>query len=372
MSNNNDRKKQELVDQIVRTTRRGAGKKAGNIERFTRQFFANVSPLDCAETGHDCLQGAVSSLWQFAQTRKPGTAKIRVFNPDKKKDGWACGHTVVEIVNDDMPFLVDSVTAELNQRNLTVHLIIHPVIPTKRSAPGKLSHVAENGDTGDTTAESVMHLQITEQTDAGMLKELAKSFEKVLSDVRAAVEDWRPMRVRIADVIAELDSTTPTANVPKDEIDESAAFLRWLDDNNFTFLGYRDYVCEGGTKKQTLSIVPRSGLGLLRSNKVTVIEGIADGAVLPPDLAAFMKRSALVLINKANQRSTIHRGVHLDTVMVKKFDAQGNTIGQRLFVGLFTSTVYTQQVQSIPVIRRKARQVVDNSGFSPNGHDGKA
>ncbi len=372
MSNNEDSKKQELIDKIARTSRRGAGKRAGDIERFTRQFFANVSPTDCAETGQDCLRGAVSSLWQYAQSRKPGTTKIRVFNPDHNKDGWSCGHTVVEIVNDDMPFLVDSVTAELNQRNLTVHLIIHPVIASKRSAAGKLTAVAKADDTLDTVAESIMHLQITEQTDAGMLKELAKSLTKVLGDVRAAVEDWRPMRVRIADVIAELDSTLQTASVPKDEIEESAAFLRWLDDNNFTFLGYRDYACKGSTKKQTLSIVPRSGLGLLRDNKVTVIEGISDGAVLPPDLAAFMKHSALVLINKANQRSTIHRGVHLDTVMVKKFDTRGNTVGQRLFVGLFTSTVYTQQVQAIPVIRRKVRKVVDESGFSPNGHDGKA
>ena len=128
MSNNEDSKKQELIDKIACTSRRGAGKRAGEIERFTRQFFANVSPTDCAETGQDCLRGAVSSLWQYAQSHKPSTTKIRVFNPDHKKDGWSCGHTVVEIINDDMPFLVDSVTAELNQRNLTVHLIIHPVI----------------------------------------------------------------------------------------------------------------------------------------------------------------------------------------------------------------------------------------------------
>ena len=372
MSNNEDSKKQKLVDQIARKLRRGAGKRAGDIDRFTHQFFANVSPTDCEETGFDCLQGAVSSLWKYAQTRKPGAARIRVFNPEPKKDGWACPHTVVEVVNDDMPFLVDSVTAELNRRNLTVHLIIHPVYAIKRSATGKLSEVAKTSDMADANVESVMHLQITEQTDAGMLKELARSLTSVLQDVRAAVEDWRPMRVRIADVIAELDSTLQTGNVPKAEIDESAAFLRWLDDNHFTFLGYRDYACKGGTKKQTLSIVPLSGLGLLRDNKVTVIEGITDGAVLPPDLAAFMKHSTLVLINKANQRSTVHRGVHLDTVMVKKFDSRGNTVGQRLFVGLFTSTVYTQQVQAIPVIRRKVRKVVEDSGFSPNGHDGKA
>jgi glutamate dehydrogenase len=372
MSNKNDRNKQELVDNIVRAARRGAGKRAADVERFTRNFFANVSPLDCAETDNDTLRGAVTSLWKFAQTRKPEQSKVRVFNPDTKKDGWQAGHTVVEIANDDMPFLVDSVTAELNHRNLTVHLIIHPVMAISRTATGKLSSVGADGDSADMPAESVMHLQITEQTDSGQLKDLAQSIENVLGDVRAAVEDWRPMRVRIADVIAELDSTTPTASVPKGEIEESAAFLRWLDNNNFTFLGYRDYAFKGGAKRQTLSIVPKSGLGLLRDNKVSVIEGIADGAVLPPDLAAFMKRSALVLINKANKRSTIHRGVHLDTVMVKQFDARGNAIGQRLFVGLFTSTVYNQQVESIPVIRRKVRRLIDGSGFSPNSHDGKA
>lgn len=372
MSNKNDRNKQELVDRIVRGARRGAGKRAADIERFTRNFFANVSPLDCAETDDDTLRGAVTSLWKFAQTRKPEQSKVQVFNPDAKKDGWQAGHTVVEIANDDMPFLVDSVTAELNHRNLTVHLIIHPVMAISRTATGKLSAVATDAGTADVPAESVMHLQITEQTDSGQLKDLAQSIENVLGDVRAAVEDWRPMRVRIADVIAELDSTTPKASVPKGEIEESAAFLRWLDNNNFTFLGYRDYTCKGSAKRQTLSIVPRSGLGLLRDNKVSVIEGIADGAVLPPDLAAFMKRSALVLINKANKRSTVHRGVHLDTVMVKQFDARGNAIGQRLFVGLFTSTVYNQQVDSIPVIRRKVRRLIDGSGFSPNSHDGKA
>tara|TARA_R110002126_G_scaffold36678_20_gene111312 strand:+ start:8317 stop:13155 length:4839 start_codon:yes stop_codon:yes gene_type:complete len=372
MSVSNDRQKKQLVDSIVRRARRGAGKRADDIERFSRLFFANVSPQDCAETADECLEGAVMSLWAFAQTRKPGASKIRVFNPDPKKDGWTCSHTVVEIANDDMPFLVDSVTADLNRRNLTVHLIIHPVIPISRTPAGKLTGVSKDPDDTEVPSDSVMHLQITEQTDSAMMKEIARSIEKVLGDVRAAVDDWRPMRVRIAEVIAELDSTHPSTSVPKEEIDETAAFLRWLDNNNFTFLGYRDYVCKGGAKRQMLSIVPKSGLGLLRDDKITVIEGISDGAVLPPDLAAFMKRPALVLINKANQRSTIHRGVHLDTVMVKQFDARGNAVGQRLFVGLFTSTVYNQQVQSIPVIRRKVRRLIDGSGFSPNSHDGKA
>ncbi|MGB0630099.1 MAG: NAD-glutamate dehydrogenase [Alphaproteobacteria bacterium] len=372
MSIRGDREKQKLVDGIVRAVKRGKGKRADDAERFVRQFFANVSPQDCVEADPDCLRGMAGSLWAFAQKRPGGEAKIRVFNPDGKKDGWEAGHTVVEIVNDDMPFLVDSVTAELNRQNLTVHLIIHPVIGVVRSAAGMLGRVADDPKADSAVAESVMHLQITEQTDQRGLKQLEKSLTSVLEDVRAAVEDWRPMRVSIATVIAELESTAPSASITKEELDESTAFLRWIDDNNFTFLGSREYDCSGSARKQTLSVVPRSGLGVLRKSKVNVIEGIEDGAVLPPDLGAFMNRPALVLINKANKRSTVHRGVHLDTLLIKKFDKSGNMIGQRLYVGLFTSTVYNQPVQTIPVIRRKVTNLVNRVGFQPNSHDGKA
>ena len=372
MSIRGDREKQSLIDGIVRAVKRGKGKHAGDAERFVRQFFSNVSPKDCVEADPDCLRGMVASLWDFAQNRPEGTAKIRVFNPDGKQDGWEAGHTVVEIVNDDMPFLVDSVTAELNRQNLTVHLIIHPVIGVERTASGKLSRIAGDPKADGAAAESVMHLQITEQTDQRGLSKLEKSLKSVLNDVRAAVEDWRLMRVNIASVIAELESTAPSASITKEELDESTAFLRWVDDNNFTFLGCREYDCGGSAKKQTLTVVPRSGLGVLRKSKVNVIEGMEDGAVLPPDLAAFMNRPALVLINKANKRSTVHRGVHLDTLLIKKFDKRGNMIGQRLYVGLFTSTVYNQPVQSIPVIRRKVANLVDRVGFQANSHDGKA
>ena len=369
MSNREAKDKKTLVDRIVRALKRGKGKRGPTIDRFVRGFFANVSPQDCAEADPDAITGAVRSIWEFAQTRKPGGAKVRVFNPGKK-EGWNVGHTVVEIINDDMPFLVDSVTAELNHRNLTVHLVIHPILSVTRTAAGRLSAIYLNDDDSETTRESVMHVQITEQTDPAALKELQKSLSGVLEDVRAAVQDWRPMRVCLADVIAGLDLNTGT--LPKEEIAETGDFLRWLENNNFTFLGYREYAIRKLGKKHTLSVIPDSGLGLLRDKSVDVFEGIGDGTVLPTDLAEFLQRSALTLINKADQRSTVHRGVHLDTIMIKKLDDAGKTVGQRLFVGLFTSTVYNQSVESIPVIRKKARRLVERAGFSPVSHDGKA
>ncbi len=370
MSTHSNRSKTGLVDSIVRKAKRGKAKRGAVVERFVRTFFANVSPTDCAECGAEPLYGAVTSIWEYAQSRKPGTAKVRVFNPEAKKNGWDVGHTVIEIVNDDMPFLVDSVTAELNRRNLTVHLVIHPIMSAVRTKTGHLSDVVDGGDSPDRQRESVMHIQITEQTDPAALKELQSGLTRVLDDVRSAVDDWRPMRVMLADVIAGLDQKAGV--VPREEISETADFLRWLEANNFTFLGYREYEIAAAGKTQKLKVVPRSGLGLLRDKSVTVIEGMEDGAVLPADLAEFMQRSALTLINKANRRSTVHRGVHLDAVMIKKLDETGKTVGQTQFVGLFTSTVYNQPVETIPVIRKKARRVIERAGFSPVSHDGKA
>ena len=370
MSYRDTKEKTALVDAIVRRARRGKGQRSAMVELFVRRFFANVSPQDCAEWERDTLRGAVMSAWGFMQARKPGVPKVRVFNPHRPKDGWDTGHTVVEIVNDDMPFLVDSVTAELNRRNLTVHLVIHPIVSVVRSRGGKLQDVLDDREGPDIHHESVMHIQISEQTDAAILRDVQDGIARVLDDVRAAVEDWRPMRVRLADVIADLD--TKAGLLPKQDIFETTDFLRWLENNNFTLLGYREYEISAGGKKQTLTVVPDSGLGLLRDRSVTVIEGIADGTVLPPDIAAFLQRPALTLINKANRRSTVHRGVHLDSIMIKKLDDGGRTVGQRQFVGLFTSSVYNQAVDSIPVIRQKVQRVLAGSGFSPVTHDGKS
>jgi glutamate dehydrogenase len=371
MSGRGTNGKQELIEQFVAKAKRGQGRRAAAVERFVRSFFANVSPQDCAETPEDTLRGAAMSLWGFAETRKPGRSSIRVFNPDKAKDGWQPGHTVVEIVNDDMPFLVDSVTAEINRRNLTVHLLIHPMIAVTRDKVGKVVDVcAPDAPDADALRESIMHVQITEQTDPATLRDLASGLARVLDDVRSSVEDWRPMRVRLADIVAGLESSDGASS--QEETKETADFLRWLDNNNFTFLGYRETEIKASGRKRTVAAVPGTGLGLLRDPSVSVIEGMEDGAILPPDLAEFLQRPSLTLINKANKRSTVHRGVHLDAVFIKKIGAGGKVEGQHLFVGLFTSSVYNQPVDRIPVIRQKARRLIERSGFSPVSHDGKA
>ena len=372
MSQSAEQRKAALIDKVAASARKKAGKtKADTVESFVRQYYAHVPPEDIHCRSVDDLVGGALSLWDLLQKRKAGRPVVRALNPDPANCAWDCPHTVIEVVNDDMPFLVDSVTAELNRQHLTVHLIIHPVVAVRRSKDGNLTELKDHA-AGEAamTAESVMHIEINEQSRSSSLKEIEKSILRVLADVRASVDDWRAMRVKVAEVVADFDSRPPP--VAPEETQEAAAFLRWLDDRNFTFLGYREYAFSGGGKKATLSVVPKSGLGLLRDDTASVFEGMEDGAVLPPDITAFLRQPTLLMVSKANRRSSVHRAVHMDTIGVKKYDTTGNVIGERLFVGLFTSSVYHQTAEEIPLLRRKIRNVISRTGFPMVSHNGKA
>jgi len=355
----------ELVDKAAGLARsRLAGERGAAAEAFVRLFYANVSPDDIVEETPESLYRAALSLWKHGERRKPGTAKVRVFNPQSDEHGWQSPNTVVEIVNDDMPFLVDSVTMELNRRDLTVHLVIHPIVRVARDAAGHLAM------TGEARSESFMQVRISEQSGAARLEEIREGLERVLADVRAAVEDWRVMHGKIEGVIGELDRSPPP--LPADEVDEARAFLAWLADDHFTFLGYRDYEFLGEEEQATTSILPGTGLGILRDDSVSVFEGLRNSEKLPPDVRYFLHQSRLLMVTKANRRASVHRAVLMDTVGIKRFDAAGKVVGERLFVGLFTSIAYNTSPRDIPLLRRKVEACIARAGFHPASHDGKA
>ena len=338
--------------------------RAAAAERFVRLFFANVSPDDLVGEAPESLYCAALSLWNHGQKRLSNVAKVRVFNPRADEHGWRSPHTVVEIVNDDMPFLVDSVTAELNRGELTVHLVIHPIVKLRRDASGL---IVEKGEPHD---ESFMQIRINEQTGADRLEEIRRNLEQVLADVRAAVVDWRAMRAKVDDVVSELDKSPPP--LPADEVVEARAFLAWLGDDYFTFLGYREYDFHGADEQATTSIVPSSGLGILRDDGISVFDGLRNSERLPPDVRYFLHQSRLLMVTKANRRATVHRPVQMDTLGIKRFDASGQVVGERLFVGLFTSSAYNRSPRDIPLLRRKVEDCIARAGFDPASHDGKA
>ncbi|MFN4089409.1 MAG: NAD-glutamate dehydrogenase, partial [Alphaproteobacteria bacterium] len=335
-------------------------------EEFIRRFYAHVPPSDLLGIGAETLYGAALSMYRFAAERPAETPKIRVYSPTLGEQGWQSQHTVVEIVNDDMPFLVDSVTAELNRHGHTVHLVIHPIIPIRREG-GRLCAIGGDG----ASAESVMHVQMDEVTAPEELDAVRAGLTRVLSDVRVAVADWQAIRTRLQDTIAEVRDL-PAAATSLAEADEVAAFLAWLDDNHFTFLGCRDYSFGGMGDELHAMAVPDSSLGILRGAHLDFDDAPAGLAVLPAAALGSLKGPGLVDINKASARATVHRAVHMDYVTVKRFDAGGNVSGVRRFLGLFTSVVYNSSPRRIPILRRKVADVIAAAGFGANSHDEKA
>jgi glutamate dehydrogenase len=344
---------QALTEAVCSRVREQLGSADADLaEAFARQLYRWVAVEDVVERDPLDLYGLALGHFNFARERAPGTPKVRVYNPHFEEHGWQSTHTAVEIVTDDMPFLIDSVSIELNRREFGVHLIIHPVLGVRRDDSGELLEIlpqppSETPEEG-VIAESVIHAEVARQTDPAKLHELELHLERVIGEVRSAVEDWPAMRSQALDVASELRKGPSPAD--SDDVEEAAAFLEWLEAHNFTFLGYREYDEHGPDGP---------GLGILREP----MEGEGVGPALAP---------GLLTLTKANSRSTVHRPSYLDYVGVKRFDEDGRVIGERRFLGLYTHTAYRVSPADIPMLRRKVAAVLERGGFPPGSHNEKA
>ncbi len=378
MAHRIDHLKEALVDKVVGLARQRVDSPLKEpAERLIAAFYANVAPEDVLSREAEQLYGAAMALFAFARQRPPGRPKLRLYQPQADEHGWDCPHSVIEIVNDDMPFLVDSVTAALGRRGIAVHLLVHPILPARRDASGRLVELptapAGAAPPEGLMPESLMHVEIDRQRAGPEADALIDELTVVLADVRAAVEDWQPVRRRVEEIIGGFDALPATLDAA--EVAETKDFLRWIHDDNFTFLGYCRFRFEGAAKtKQAGAIValPDSGLGLMRDTSLRLFESGHDLGAMPPELRVFLARPYLLLLAKADRVSTVHRGVPLDIVGIKRFDAAGRVIGMDGVIGLFTHTAYSLSPLAIPVLRRKVQHIVARAGFPSASHDAKA
>ena len=361
-----DGKTHKLAARITRIVKRGRkGARARLAQDFVQAYYARLPHDDVATLSDSDLAGQAMAILDFGQTRKPGRALIRVYNPSSKDQGWDSNHTAIEIVNDDMPFLVDSVTAALNSRGYGVRLLIHPVFAVVRGAKGKITCIAP-ADT-DLPKESFIHVGLDRQATGSEMADLKRALATVLRDVRVAVRDWKSMGERLDGIIGEFPAHLP--GVSDDDREEVHAFLRWVGDDHFTFLGYRRY----DFRKNDIAadaIVGGSGLGILADPKARVFQ--TDDTRLSANARRALTKSGLVTISKGNRRSNVHRAVHMDTIGLKIVDRHGRATGEHRFVGLFTSHAYSLSPRFIPLLRRKIDVVLTNAGFDRASHDGKA
>ena len=360
----------DSVDRLAAEARRRVGPaQADSIEHFVRRYFAHVAPDDVIYTSFETLLGGVLSLWEFGSRRTPGTPLVRLFNPTVEKNGWGLEHTVVEIVNDDMPFLVDSVSAEIHRRDRKIHLLLHPVIRTVRDDNGKRLEITDTLNApAEAVVESYMHVEIDQETEPHELESIRASLENILREVRLAVADWRPMRARMQELVTDLE--TAKLPMPAEEVAEAREFLRWLDDGNFIFLGHRRYSFSTREGNDYLSAMPETGLGILRDIRPESVERGSEP--LSAEFSAYARKKDLIIVTKANSRSVIHKPVPMDRIGIKRYDEQGNLIYEDRFLGLFTSAAYSRSIFHIPMLRLKAKRTLDRAGLDPRSHNGKA
>jgi glutamate dehydrogenase len=301
----------------------------------------------------------------FGTDFQSGAPKMRIYSPRTSEQGWQAPCTVIEFVNDDMPFLVDSIAMEINRQGIAIQQIAHPLFAVSRDKHDSL--IALSPITDGQKLESWIHIEIERITDSGRIKSLGDGLVAILADVRAAVEDWPKMKAKVQDVLSNLG---PAAKVvPLAELDEARAFLQWAGDNHFTFLGYRDYELFSSNGKDTLKIIPNSGLGVLREPKLGGVS--ASFNELPDHLKKLARSPQLLVLTKANSRATVHRSGYLDYIGVKRFDATGQVIGERRFIGLYTSSSYHGDPTEIPLLRQKIDKVLTRAGYPAGSHAGK-
>lgn len=337
---------------------------------FVKYYYARVAVEDLQAKGVDILAATLLSHWHAIYQRAPGQCKLRVFNPQTSSEGWPCAYTAVQVIFDDMPFMVDSMQMEINRLGLSTHLIIHiGGIKFRRDAEHKIIAIfPPDADVADASAEAPIYFEIDRQADPVTLETLQVTLLRILNDVAATVTDWPMMRQRLEEMLVELADNPSHLDIA--DFNEAKDYIRWLLDDHFIFLGCRDYQMEGQAERQALKIIPNTGFGVLRDKLHTT--PVRPFSLLPKQARQLLLSPQVLIIANTNTKATVHRPVYTVYIGVKRFDNEGKMIGERRFVGLFTSSAYNSDPRTIPFVRQKAFQVMQRSGLPRTGHAAKA
>ncbi len=329
---------------------------------FVAKLFGLAVPEDLERYRPEELAAFAAQAWSFLAQRTSGAPKLRLVPESSAYGVW-----LLSILNDDMPFLVDSVLGELNERGLDISLLVHPVFSIERDASGRLAGFEESCSGGG-RRESFIHIHVAGLQNAAARAQTLCALEEVLAEVRVCVQDWPAMLARARAAIADLRQNPPPLAVA--DIAEAIQFLEWLAGDNFTFLGARDYAYTDN--EGALQPLFETGLGLLRSPEMRLLRRGNQLVTITPEIREFLQEPRVLIVAKAAMRSRVHRRAQLDYIGVKRFDAAGKLIGERRFCGLFTSTAYTRSTRAIPYLRRKVDHIIRRAGFDPHSHSGKA
>ncbi len=362
--------KKTFLEQINQAIIENLNKKeAQQVAEFVEQLFVGVFIDEYRGRRLVDVLGSITSFWKFVQKFEGRSAKIRVFNPNLEEHGWQSSHTVLAVMHKNMPFIIDSVRMELAHREIKIHGIQHSILYCERDAQGAITKLLDRKSRKEKAkGEAILFVEVDRHSDANAIASLKESIESVLQDVETAVLDFPAMLQHANDIEDELKAGNHPVLSDAD-CEEMAALMHWIAADHFTFLGYVEYTLEKNGKKRRLVQVAGSELGILKLHyehrQEIDLDGIGERArehVLSKDLLTFAKSS---------NRSRVHRPAYPDYITVKRFDSKGNVIGERRFLGLFTSRVFNESPHDIPVLRKKIKKVLRKSGLDPKDYSGK-
>jgi len=336
------------------------------IARFSELLFTHLPPEELDERRFSDSYGALLGAWHFMQQGPGEEPKLRVFNPDLGSDGWQSTHTVLYVLHRDMPFLIDSIRIAINQRSIGIHTLYYSVVATERDDQGNLQSLAEASRTK--RDEAMIVLEVDRHSDNSELKALEQVIQEVLHEVRMAVADFSAMKQKATEIRDQLSA--PRGNVSEECREEARDLINWLIDDHFTFLGYDEYDFVRNGKSVSVERVEGSELGILRVNNERPAK--VRLSVLPKRTRSEMTQTdQLFIFAKSAQRSRVHRPAYPDYIAVKKFNDDGEVIGERRFLGLYTARAYDERPDEIPLLRQKVEEVRKQSNFLPNDYAGK-
>ncbi|MFC3121673.1 NAD-glutamate dehydrogenase [Agaribacter flavus] len=341
---------------------------AGLVEEFGLELVKNMSLDDLHGRSDSNLYGAILSLWQKLQDKQPNQSIIRVFNPEIAKHGWQSPHTIIELIVDDMPFLVDSVRMAINRLNITSHIMLHAPMHISRD---ENNHVLAFSDTlsrkDSDVSETVFFIEIDRQSREEDIEALTLELDSVVNDVSLTVSDWHPMRDKLAEVTKRFDKSKSKAT--KAVKAQGKTFLDWLNDHNFTLMAYRYYDVKAVEGDHQWIPANDTSLGLMKNS-------ISDRVRLLSNLPASARDETLssnpLILTKTSSHSKVHRPAYMDYIGIKEFDDSGDVCGEHRFLGLYSAAFYNSSAADLPMLKEKISRMCEISGFEKGTHAYKA
>lgn len=335
------------------------------VKDFLTQLHSALDPTSLAIFRLDDLASMARDYWGWTETRPNGEALVRTRRvTSRNKDPM--NYTVLEICVQDMPFIVRSVTGACMGLNINPVLVIHPIVRISRDADGNRVSVGEEQN------ESCIQIYLN-LLDETACEALEVEVRKTLQDIMVCVQDFTAMQKRMKHAAIDVVANT---FIDRDVAKETAAFLNWLADDHFTFLGSREYKFavddSGHLAKEEPEFVSESSLGILRDPEQFILKRGHEPTIITEQISEFLHEDDPIIVSKGSMVSRVHRRVRVDYIGVKQFDDHGQVVGETRFAGLFTADAYNRMTRDVPLIRKKVETVIQRTGKLPGSHDESA